>query len=256
MSGHDVQTSCSFSGGDVRNSPALRHDESVQSGADDDAAVAPRATSPRSRRKVEITARLLSAASDLLNDGADFSELTIERLCAKAAVSRSTFYVYFEDRASLIRALIAATSSDSRAPFEALWTMQPPFTKHDLADRLAQVVHHYRPMAHLMAATSRAAAVDPLAAPAVERLMNANIAGMQRHVAAGQEQGFIDRAIDPVDAATWLTWMSIQVFHERLPGADQAEVDRITAMTAEILWRVLYLPLSPDGTSVANPADA
>lgn len=211
---------------------------------------------PRSRRKVEITGRLLSAATDLLADGLDFSELTIERLCSQAAVSRSTFYVYFEDRASLIRAWIAAMSAESKSQFEALWTLEPPFSKDDLADRLARVVQNYRRVAPLMAATSRAAAVDPLAAPAVERLMRANIAGMQRHVEDGQERGFIDRAIDPTDAATWLTWMSIQVFHERLPGADDDEVERITAMNAEILWRVLYLPLSPDGTSVALPPPA
>ena len=32
------------------------------------------------------------------------SELTIERLCSQAAVSRSTFYVYFEDKGDLLRA--------------------------------------------------------------------------------------------------------------------------------------------------------
>ncbi|TWG94918.1 TetR family transcriptional regulator [Nocardioides sp. J9] len=177
-----------------------------------------------------------------MDEGVDFSELTIERLTAEAAIARSTFYVYFEDRAALIRAWIAALSSESRAAAEALWQLAPPFGPDELRANVERVIADYRRVVPMMSAASRAAAVDPSAAPAIRRLMAANVEGLRRHIVTGQTQGFIDEELDPTETATWLTWMAVTMYDNRLPEADEEEFTAMVDSHARILWRVLYAP--------------
>ena len=62
----------------------------------------------RSRtRRDEIEARLLAAADKLLGEGESYTEISVERLASEADLSRSTFYVYFEDKGDLLRSWLA-----------------------------------------------------------------------------------------------------------------------------------------------------
>src|SRR5882757_6677085 len=59
----------------------------------------------RADRKSEIEERLSQAIDVLVTEGEKFTELSVERLVNQAGMARSTFYVYFEDKGALLRAL-------------------------------------------------------------------------------------------------------------------------------------------------------
>src|SRR5262245_28063497 len=59
--------------------------------------------------RARIERRLRDAVIELAAAGEPFSRASVERLAAKAGIARSTFYVYFEDKGALLRALEAAS---------------------------------------------------------------------------------------------------------------------------------------------------
>ena len=62
-----------------------------------------RSQSSRLQRRAQIRHRLLEVVEDLLDKGESYTELSVERLVSEAGISRSTFYVYFEDKGDLLR---------------------------------------------------------------------------------------------------------------------------------------------------------
>src|SRR4051794_34010288 len=59
--------------------------------------------SSRAERRDNIRRRLLAVLENLLDKGENFTEVSVERLVSEAGISRSTFYVYFEDKGDLLR---------------------------------------------------------------------------------------------------------------------------------------------------------
>ena len=56
--------------------------------------------------------RLLDATERLMSEGASFTELSVDRLSTEAGISRASFYIYFEDKAHLLRRLARQVMSD------------------------------------------------------------------------------------------------------------------------------------------------
>src|SRR5260370_26990762 len=62
-------------------------------------------TRPRSRqlkRRAEIEAAVLAATERLLAGGANFTELGVQRIVAEAGVARSSFYMCFPDKVTVL----------------------------------------------------------------------------------------------------------------------------------------------------------
>jgi AcrR family transcriptional regulator len=61
------------------------------------------ARSGRARRRDQVRARILEIVERRLREGEAFSEISVGRIVAEAGISRTTFYVYFEDKTDLLR---------------------------------------------------------------------------------------------------------------------------------------------------------
>jgi TetR/AcrR family transcriptional regulator, ethionamide resistance regulator len=194
----------------------------------------------RAERREEIRARLLAAVQQLLTEGESFTELSVERLVSLAGVSRSTFYVYFQDKGELIRAWLAEINSEMDVAAQGWWTLDAGATWDDLRAALYRVVSAYRPHTTLMAAAFDAAAYDAGVREQVDTMMQRNIAGLRKHIRAGQQHGFVDPALPTAQTAAWLTWMAERGLHQLVREADQAELDRLVDAYTWIVWNTLY----------------
>ena len=87
------------------------------------ASVTRRPHSDRAARRGEIGRRLLVAVEKLLADGESFTEVSVERLVTEAGISRSTFYVYFEDKGDLLQALTADVMIEVIDAARAWWAL-------------------------------------------------------------------------------------------------------------------------------------
>src|SRR5436189_5393598 len=96
------------------------------------ASVTRRPHSDRAARRGEIGRRLLVAVETLLADGESFTEVSVERLVAEAQISRSTFYVYFEDKGDLLQALTEDVMTKVIDAARAWWELPPEADRADV----------------------------------------------------------------------------------------------------------------------------
>jgi AcrR family transcriptional regulator len=196
----------------------------------------------RAERRDQIKTRLLSAVESLLADGENFTELSVERLVTLAGVSRSTFYVYFEDKGELIRAWLAEIISELDVAAQEWWSLGTGggVSWADLRAALNRVVTVYRPHTTLMAAAFDAAAYDPGVREQVDTMMQRNIAGLRKHIRAGQAAGYVDERLLPAQTAAWLQWMAERGLHRLIRDATDDELRELIDAYTTIVWNTLY----------------
>lgn len=196
--------------------------------------------SNRAKRRDDLRRELLVAIESLIAEGESFTEISVERLVSKASISRSTFYVYFEDKGELLRAWFQDIRQQIDAAAERWWDLDVDATRDDLRDALATVIAAYRPHIPLMAAAADAAAYDPAVREEFEELMNRNSAGLRRHIKVGQKSGNVAASLLPAETAAWLTWMAERGFHQLVRGASDKELDKLVTAYTDIVWGTLY----------------
>jgi AcrR family transcriptional regulator len=201
-----------------------------------------RSKSNRGQRRDEARARLLRVVEDMLDEGESFTELSVERLVQAAGMSRSTFYVYFEDKGDLLHAWFSEINEDMVAAAAPWWAIDGDSTRADVHEVLERIVRTYRPHTTLMAATYDAAAYDESIRRLVAKTMNANIASLRRHIAAGQKAGFVDAELPAAQTAAWLTWMAERGLHQLVRSAGDAELENLIDAYTAIVWNTLYAP--------------
>ncbi|HYF25628.1 MAG TPA: TetR/AcrR family transcriptional regulator [Baekduia sp.] len=201
-----------------------------------------RTQSSRAERRDEARARLLEVVERLLDEGESFTEMSVERLVQEAGMSRSTFYVYFEDKGDLLRAWLADVTEELGAAAEAWWQLGPEATRDDVRRVLANIVAVYRPYVSLMAATYDTAAYDTAVRELTDAMMATNMASLRKHIRAGQKAGFVDPSLPPEQTSAWLTWMAERGLHQLVRHAGDAELERTIDAYAGIVWNTLYAP--------------
>ena len=203
-----------------------------------------RSQSSRAQRREEIRDRLLAVVERLLAGGESYTEISVERLVSDAGLSRSTFYVYFEDKGDLLRAWFSEIEAEVESAARDWWALGRHSEREDLRRALSNVVNAYRPHTTLMAAMYDAAAFDQAVRELVQAMMDWNIAGLRKHIKAGQREGFIDPHLPAQQTAAWLTWMAERGLHQLVREASDAELDRLIDAYTGIVWNTLYAPVS------------
>src|SRR5215213_1715600 len=84
--------------------------------------------SSRAERRDEIRRRLLAVVENLLDKGENFTEVSVERLVSEAGISRSTFYVYFEDKGDLLLGWFNDITAELANAAGAWWSSGPDST--------------------------------------------------------------------------------------------------------------------------------
>jgi AcrR family transcriptional regulator len=194
----------------------------------------------RAKRRDEVRARLLAVVEELLTKGESYAEISVERLVTEAKLSRSTFYVYFEDKGDLLRAWFDLVIEELDQAAGSWWKLGGDATRDDLRVALSEIVEAYRPHTTLMAALYDMSSYDPTVREQVTTMMSRNAAGLRSHMRRGQKEGWIDPNLLPAETAAWLTWMAERGQHQMVRTADDKEVGRLIDAYADIVWYTLY----------------
>src|SRR5258708_25773306 len=121
-------------------------------------------TRPRSRqlkRRAEIEAAVLAATERLLAGGASFTELGVQGIVAEAGVARSSFYMCFPDKVTVLVRLVG-NMKDELFGKAAMWRPVGPDGGLDgLAAVFGEQLAYYRLRAPLLAAIAEVSAYDP-----------------------------------------------------------------------------------------------
>jgi len=105
----------------------------------------PKQEERRRARRAAVQQRLMQATEELLREGHTYADLGIETIAARAGISRTTFYDYFEDKRQLLLAMganlisIALEETDEWRPDD-----DHDRTRTDLRRIIRSLVRMYR----------------------------------------------------------------------------------------------------------------
>ena len=211
------------------------------------ASVTRRSGGPRGRReenRAENLRRLLDAVEALLAEGTSFTEIPVERLVAEAGVSRSTFYVHFGDKGTLLRELTADLVERLLAAGRGWWGGEAPGSRAALRERVAVIVETYRPHAELMRAVTDTSAHDPAVREVFRELTGRYVTELAEHIERGQAAGTVRRDLPARATAEMLTWMAErglgQMLRTPVPDEPVTPAERTVEAFTAIVWNALY----------------
>jgi TetR/AcrR family transcriptional regulator, ethionamide resistance regulator len=196
--------------------------------------------SSRAQRREEIRDRLRTAAEELMSADESYTELSVERIVREAGISRATFYVYFEDKGDLLRALAEDFIERILVAAAAWWELPADATKADLRTAMRAIFDAYLPHKVVMAAVVEVASYDAGLRQLFGDLLDRTIAAVGNHIATGQSEGYVDRGLDPQRTAAWLTWMAERGLYQLVAPASGAAVERLLDAITDITWNTLY----------------
>jgi TetR/AcrR family transcriptional regulator, ethionamide resistance regulator len=194
----------------------------------------------RARRRAEIRNRLVAAAEQLTAGGESYSAVTIERLASMAAISRATFYTYFDSKADVLGAWFAEKVEELAEACSAWRGIGAASSEEDLATALTPIVRTYTRHATLLAAVSDEATRDSGLRTGLDDAIERGIAALRDHIEQGQRDGWIDPELLPAETAAWAIWMLQRVLDQVLAGASRAQTAKLTRTLAGMAWHTLY----------------
>jgi AcrR family transcriptional regulator len=184
------------------------------------------------------------AVEQALRAGELYSELPLARLAKDAGISRSRFYVYFEDKGDLLRAL---TDDVFRELFDATlpwWSLPATGTEHDLRVTTERVFEIFLPHKELLAAVVQAASRDSVTRDETASALERAMMGYAARLTEAQRDGRADPTLDPARTAALLSWMTECGLYQ-LVARGSEPADRLLTALNRIVWNTLYAGVRP-----------
>ncbi|MBB4664403.1 TetR/AcrR family transcriptional regulator [Conexibacter arvalis] len=189
-----------------------------------------RRTEAQSSKRAAVEASVLEATEALLEEGAAYSELGIERIATRAGISRTAFYFYFRDKRELLRRLTAGVADELFGEAERWWAGDGD-GRAELRDAIAKIVGIYHRHPALLRAIVEAAAYDEEVAVFWRALVGRFVDSTRERIEREQADGNADPAVPAHATAFALVWMTERSAYERLvqPGSvpEQPFVDAL-----------------------------
>jgi AcrR family transcriptional regulator len=193
---------------------------------------------PTSAKRAEIEARVLQATEALLEGGASYPELSIERIATAAGLSRTAFYFYFRDKRELLMRLTEEVADLLYAEADAWWSgggEGPP----ELERALRQVIALYGRHSVLLRAVVEAAAVDDAVAGFWRALVGRFIAATRIRIEAEQAAGRIG-PMPAEEVSFGLSWMTERACYQRVVQNLELEHEAFATGLVRIWTGALY----------------
>ena len=186
-----------------------------------------RAMGARRERRGETEAHILDAAAAFLEIH-PFRELTAEALMGAAGLTRTAFYRYFPDIASLVLRLYERARLDT-ADALSIWLAEAHAPREAIVHSIAAAARAYRKNCRVLKAVAEAAAFDPEVDAAYTRGAEAFIAAIAAklpHKADSSEAAH-------EETARALFWMTERYFARELACAEEERLAQgLPALTA------------------------
>ncbi|SIN30937.1 TetR/AcrR family transcriptional regulator [Micromonospora cremea] len=158
-----------------------------------------RPRNPDGRAAVE--ARVLAATERLLQQGARFTDLGVQRIAAEAGVARSTFYIHFRDKSELLMRLAGSMRETSFDRVHEWSPSAPGDPLEALTEVFTDVIRIYRTYAPVLAAISEVAAYDEVVREYWAAGFEQFVARTEEVLRAEQQAGRTPASLDVVAAS-------------------------------------------------------
>jgi AcrR family transcriptional regulator len=198
-----------------------------------------RRTEAQASKRAAVERGVLEATEALLDEGASFAELGIERIATRAGISRTAFYFYFRDKRELLMRLTAGVAEELFAEAERWWAGDGE-GEAELRAAIAKVVGIYRRHPALLRAVVEAAAYDEEAASFWRALVGRFADSTQARIEREQAAGRADPAVPAKATAFALAWMTERSAYERLVQSEAIDEQEFVDALLRIWLSAVY----------------
>jgi TetR/AcrR family transcriptional regulator, ethionamide resistance regulator len=208
------------------------------------AAMPPRSSKPlkpdREERRAFLAGHFVEMVEPWLEAGESYADISVERLITAVDISRSTFYVYFDDKGDLLRAMAEDVTRDLAEAGAVWFTLSITATKKDLRAALKPLFDTYRRHRTLLGAITETASYDARIREQHLTLVETAVTGLTGHIKEHQKAGAAAAELDASRTARWLTWMLERGLYQLVAPASDAEAARLLTTMTDLVWRTLY----------------
>jgi AcrR family transcriptional regulator len=184
----------------------------------------------QTEKRAAVEAAVLRATEELLEEGAPFAGLGIERIATRAGISRTAFYFYFRDKRDLLVRLTEDVNRELLAAAATWWSGDG-----DVRTALRRIGVLYAEHGALLRAVVEVSTYDTEVADFWRRLVG-------RFVDATRET--IEREgpdLESADAVAFaLCWMVERSFYERLAQGWPVDQSELVEALATVIERTVY----------------
>ena len=188
-----------------------------------------------------LSRHFVSVVEQLVENGVRYADLSVEAIITAGGISRSTFYVYFDDKGDLLVAMAQDVIGDLLADGASWWELPVDATREDLRKALRVPIDTYRKHQIILGTIAETAAYDPRAQEQQQNLINQVVAALTSYIGDAQRAGVADAHLDAARTAQWLIWMIERGLYQLVGTGDDDEVEHQLDSLVEIVWRVVYL---------------
>ena len=173
-----------------------------------------RRETPTTAKRAAVQAAVLEATEALLEEGASFADLGIERIATRAGISRTAFYFYFADKRELLMRL---TEEVNALLFEQadIWFSGQGAPEEELHTALTNIARLYEEHAVLLRALVEVSTYDEEVATFWRGTLSRFVDATERRIAEEREAGRAPAA-PPRATAFALTWMTERTLYQDL----------------------------------------
>ncbi|MDO8213090.1 TetR/AcrR family transcriptional regulator [Conexibacter sp. CPCC 206217] len=174
-----------------------------------------RRTQAQNSKRAAVERSVLEATAQLLEEGAAYADLGIERIATRAGISRTAFYFYFRDKRELLMRLTDGVAEELFAEAGRWWSGAGR-GEPELRAALDKIVGIYSRRPALLRAIVEASAYDEQVARFWRALVGRFIDATRERIEREQAAGRVDAALPAQATAFALVWMTERSVFERL----------------------------------------
>jgi AcrR family transcriptional regulator len=183
----------------------------------------------QSEKRAAIEAGVLRATEQLLEEGASFAELGIERIATRAGISRTAFYFYFRDKRELLVRLTEEVNAELVAAASTWWSGES-----DLRSALRAIAELYREHGALLRAVVEVSTYDEEVARFWRALVGRFAEPTRERIEAEGGEPALAGA-----TAFALVWMVERSFYQQLVQREPVDTDELVDAMATIFERTV-----------------
>jgi AcrR family transcriptional regulator len=197
-----------------------------------------RSRSPTARRE-EVEADLLRAVSELLDEGASYTDLDVGRIAQRGGISRTAFYFYFADKRDLLKRLTEEVVDLLYEQADGWWSGTGD-ARADLETALRNAAALYRDHASVLCAIVEVSGYDPeireFWRAVIGRFVDATTERLE------QEWGPGPHSPSPASTAHVLCWMTERTYYQALLDSGEDHWAPILDAVVSVWHRSAYGP--------------
>jgi AcrR family transcriptional regulator len=190
-------------------------------------------------KRAAVQAAVLEATVALLDEGASYADLNIERIATRAGISRTAFYFYFRDKRELLLRL-TENVTDQLYRQGDIWLSGIDEPSEELRRTLSNVGALYREHGVVLRAIVQASATDDEIAVSWHRIVDRFVDATTRRIEELQRDGATAVREDARATAFALCWMIERTFNQQLVLGEPFDEVVLVDAIAGVFVRAVY----------------